>query len=40
MLRGLYNIALKSLGAAMKRHPNVRLEQVVEYAEVLPAPTR
>ena len=31
--RGLYNIALKSLGAAMKRHPDVRLEQVLQYAE-------
>jgi altronate dehydratase len=38
MLRGLYNIALKSLGAAMKRHPDVRLERVVEYAERLPPP--
>ena len=38
MLRGLYNIALKSLGAAMKRHPKVRLERVVEYAERLPLP--
>ena len=33
--RGLYNIALKSLGAAMKRHPDVRLERVVEYGEPL-----
>ena len=32
MYRGLYNIALKSLGAAMKRHPHVRLEHVLEYA--------
>ena len=38
MLRGLYNIALKSLGAAMKRHPKVRLERVVEYGERLPPP--
>jgi len=36
MYRGLYNIALKSLGAAMKRHPDVRLEHVLEYAEPLP----
>ena len=38
--RGLYNIALKSLGAAMKRHPDVRLERVLEYAEpiLLPPP--
>jgi altronate dehydratase len=32
LFRGLYNIALKSLGAAMKRHPECRLEHVVEYA--------
>ena len=38
LYRGLYNIALKSLGAAMKRHPHVRLEHVVEYAEPLPPP--
>ncbi len=31
--RGLYNIALKSIGAAMKRHPDVRLDWVVDYAE-------
>ena len=38
MYRGLYNIALKSLGAAMKRHPSVRLEHVIEYAEPIPSP--
>ena len=38
MYRGLYNIALKSLGAAMKRHPDVRLEHVLEYAQPLPSP--
>lgn len=32
-LRGLYNIALKSLGAALKRHPDVRIDAVVDYAE-------
>lgn len=31
--RGLYNIALKSIGAAAKRHPDVRLEHVVDYGE-------
>ena len=31
--RGLYNIALKSIGAAMKRHPDVRLDWVVDYGE-------
>jgi altronate dehydratase len=36
--RGLYNIALKSLGAAMKRHPDVRLDQVIDYAEPMTRP--
>ncbi len=31
-LRGLYNISLKSIGAAMKRHPDTRLDHVIEYA--------
>ena len=31
--RGLYNIALKSLGAATKKHPDVRLDHVIEYSE-------
>ena len=31
--RGLYNIVLKSIGAAMKRHPDVRLDGVIEYGE-------
>eukprot|EP00466_Bigelowiella_natans_P014570 jgi/Bigna1/67335/fgenesh1_pg.3_\ len=31
-LRGLYNIALKSLGAAKKKHADVRLDGVIEYA--------
>ena len=31
--RGLYNIALKSIGAAMKRHADVRLDWVVDYGE-------
>ena len=33
MFRGLYNIVLKSLGAAMKRHPEVRLDYVIDYGE-------
>ncbi|MDE0183761.1 MAG: UxaA family hydrolase [Caldilineaceae bacterium] len=37
-LRGLYNIALKSIGAAMKKHPHVRLDWVVDYAERMQAP--
>lgn len=36
--RGLYNIALKSLGAAMKRHPDTRLEYVIDYAERMTQP--
>lgn len=31
--RGLYNIYLKSLGAAAKRHPDVRLDAVIDYGE-------
>ncbi len=33
--RGLYNIFLKSIGAAMKRHPDVRLDWVIEYGEIM-----
>ncbi len=31
--RGLYNIVLKSIGAAMKRHPDTRLDYCIEYGE-------
>ena len=31
--RGLYNIVIKSIGAAMKRHPDVRLDDVIPYGE-------
>jgi altronate dehydratase len=31
--RGLYNIVLKSLGAANKKHPDVRLDAVIDYGE-------
>ncbi len=31
--RGLYNIALKSIGAARKRDPQVRLDYVIDYAQ-------
>jgi hypothetical protein len=37
-LRGLYNICLKSLGAAMKRNPDVRLDYCIEYAELMLQP--
>lgn len=33
LLRGLYNIYLKSLGAAAKRHPDIPLDYVIDYAE-------
>ncbi|MEM7116335.1 MAG: UxaA family hydrolase [Chloroflexota bacterium] len=36
--RGLYNIVLKSIGAAMKRAPAVRLDDVVDYAEPMVEP--
>ncbi len=39
-LRGLYNIALKSIGAAIKRHPDVRLDWVVDYAQRMVHPAR
>src|SRR5215212_2043274 len=31
--RGLYNISIKSIGAAKKKDPDVRIDQVIEYAE-------
>jgi altronate dehydratase len=31
--RGLYNISIKSIGAAMKKHPDVRIDHVIEYAQ-------
>ncbi len=36
--RGLYNIVLKSVGAARKRDPRLRLDHVIEYGEPLPGP--
>jgi altronate dehydratase len=36
--RGLYNITIKSIGAAAKRHPDVRLDHVIEYAEHMREP--
>eukprot|EP00911_Craspedida_sp_UC1_P001993 UC1_evm1s1537 len=35
LYRGLYNITLKSIGAAMKKLPDMRLDHVVEYGEQL-----
>jgi altronate dehydratase len=36
--RGLYNISIKSLGAAMKKHPDVRIDRIIEYAERMEVP--
>lgn len=36
--RGLYNIVLKSVGAARKRDRRMRLDHVVDYGEPLPGP--
>jgi altronate dehydratase len=36
--RGLYNISIKSIGAAAKRDPEVRIESVIEYAERMKEP--
>ncbi len=38
LFRGLYNIAIKSIGAARKRHPALRLDHVIDYAEPMPKP--
>ncbi len=37
-LRGLYNITLKSIGAATKKHPDVRLDRVIDYGERMASP--
>ena len=36
--RGLYNIALKSLGAARKKDPHVRLDYVIDYGQPMRPP--
>ncbi len=36
--RGLYNISLKSIGAALKKSPDTRLDYVIDYAERMTAP--
>ena len=36
--RGLYNIAIKSIGAAMKRHPAVCLDYVIDYSRLMEEP--
>lgn len=37
-LRGLYNIALKSLGAVHKKDPRTRIEHVIDYAQPMRDP--
>lgn len=37
-LRGLYNIVLKSLGAAHKKDPRTRIDAAIDYAEPMDAP--
>jgi altronate dehydratase len=37
-LRGLYNIVLKSCGAAQKKDPRTRIDEVVDYAQPMAAP--
>ena len=38
LYRGLYNITIKSIGAGMKNHPDVRLDEVIEYGERMRTP--
>ncbi|MCL4267723.1 MAG: UxaA family hydrolase [Anaerolineae bacterium] len=38
LYRGLYNIYLKSMGAATKRHPDVPLDYVIEYGAPMTEP--
>lgn len=37
-LRGLYNLAIKSIGAARKKDPDVRLDWVIDYGERMRRP--
>jgi len=37
-LRGLYNIILKSIGAAMKKHPATRLDYAIDYSARMTEP--
>ena len=36
--RGLYNITIKSIGAARKKDPQVRIDEVIDYAEPMTRP--
>lgn len=33
LFRGLYNISVKSIGAANKKHPDLRLDEIIDYGE-------
>ncbi|MCD6050157.1 MAG: D-galactarate dehydratase/Altronate hydrolase-like protein, partial [Verrucomicrobia bacterium] len=38
LYRGLYNIAIKSIGASHKKAPDTRLDYVIEYGDPMPQP--
>jgi len=38
LFRGLYNISLKSIGAALKKSPDTRLDCVIDYSDPMPQP--
>jgi altronate dehydratase len=38
LFRGLYNITIKSIGAALKKSADTRLDYVIDYAEPMPQP--
>jgi altronate dehydratase len=38
LFRGLYNISLKSIGAALKKSPDTRLDYVIDYGEPMSQP--
>lgn len=38
LLRGLYNISLKSIGAALKKSPDTCLDYVIDYGDPMPHP--
>jgi altronate dehydratase len=38
LYRGLYNIAIKSIGAGRKKDPSLRLDEIIAYAEPMTSP--
>ena len=38
LFRGLYNISIKSIGAARKKDPSIRLDHVIDYSERMQQP--